>query len=131
MKNLKIEKPVLKSEDIKNINNFCKFMNWIPKISFEKGQVKRAIIIDENDEFVGYIQSKPYLSYIGKDGILNFIFSEKELQRAMKIAEQIILPEENKPKQIINFKFIRRFLNGNDNKSQINKSSKEKIFCKF
>jgi hypothetical protein len=122
MKNLDIKRPELKSKDIQNINDFCNFMEYTPKISWNQGTVKRAIIVDSNETFVGYIQTEPFLSYIDKEGDVYFIFSKKELQRAEKIANEIITPEAK-----INFDFIKILIHGNNKQSKTYGKTKKKI----
>lgn len=124
MKNLNLKKPELKSKDIQNINDFCDFMGYIPKISWNQGTVKRAVIVDSDETFVGYIQTEPFLSYKDRNGDVYFIFSKKELQRAEKIAKEIITPEAK-----INFDFIKILINGgNNNQSKTHRKTEKKIF---
>lgn len=124
MKKLNLSKPKLTDKDIKDINDFCSFMGYTPKIIINQDNIVKKAIITERGKFVGYIQKNFSLEYVTRNGYHYFIFSREEIDRVQKLVKAIL--PRNKP----DFEFIRLITNenNNNNKSKTDRKNAESIF---
>lgn len=98
MKKINLKKIKLSTKDEEQLRYFCNFMGYNYTIKKNKDNtLKKGVIIDDKDNFVGYIQRNKInlIVYIDKERISHSIFTKEEIQKAYKISKQIFNDEKS------------------------------------
>lgn len=138
MKKLNLKKIKLSTKDEKQLMYFCDFMEYKYVITKnEDGFLKKGVIVDSNDNFVGYIQKEiGLLIYLDKEGLRHSIFTKEEIEKVSEISKRIFNDEKTyKP----NIRWIpklgwiqstfKRIEDGNNRQSKVSRTSVESLFC--